>query len=503
MSEEKAKSIVTSWVRNPAKFVQEALLDPRGKGEKPTTQQLHALEEIRKLVNAKIKSSDIAAGRIQGKLSEAEASYALKQGVSIMSGQGTGKEAFCAWLILWFLCCYPYPKIPCTAPTGHQLKDNLWAEISKWIRGSLIKDWVVWQSDKVFFKESQGKEWFAVARTTNPKATPQEQGETLQGFHEDYLMVIIDEASKVPEPVFGPLEGTLTGKCNFIIMIFNPTRSSGFAVESHMKHRQSWVCLHWDGEESEMVTKTHVDQMAKKYGRDSNVFRIRIKGIPPKAEENILIPWEWIQNAIDRDDLEYQDDDPEIAGIDVGGGSDPSIFLRRKGPIIMSPIDKNDTPDSEVLTGWLVRKAMDAESEFIMVDRIGIGWAIEGNLRTRIPNAHVIGVNVSEESSDKEKFYRLRDELWWNVREEFEKGIISIPNDDELIGEVSVIRFDDSTGKIKVESKKDLKKRGIDSPNKADALCLTSYWKYDIMKKMKKQFKNKGRIRERSGWKVV
>ena len=165
MSEEKAIQVVKSWAHNPAKFVQEAILEPRGLNERPTAQQMQALDEVRKLVNAKIKLAD------GDKLTAAELEYTKKQGLSVMSGQGAGKDGLASWLIIWFLCCFPYPKVPCTAPTGHQLRDVLWSEVNKWLRGSLVKDWLVWQSDKIFFKESGGKEWFAVARTTNPKAS--------------------------------------------------------------------------------------------------------------------------------------------------------------------------------------------------------------------------------------------------------------------------------------------------------------------------------------------
>lgn len=501
MSEDKARSVITSWVKSPAKFVQEALLDPRGKNEKPTSQQLHALEEIRRLVTAKIKSADYIKGLIPDKPTSAEAEYAKKQGVSIMSGQGCGKDSIASWVIIWFLCCYPYPKIPCTAPTGHQLKDILWSEINKWLRGSLVKDWLTWQSDKVFFKESGGKEWFAVARTTNPKASGEEQAETLAGFHEEHLLIVVDEGSGVPEPVFKPLEGTLTGRCNFILLIFNPTRSKGFAIDSQYKDRAQWICLHWDGEESEMVSKDHVARMEKKYGRDSNPFRIRVKGLPPTADEDVLIPWDWVMDAIDRD-LEPLENDPLVFGIDVGAGGDLSVILQRQGPKVLK-IDTFDTVDSEKLTGWALGKIFDAEPQDVFIDIIGWGWGVAGNLKARQHIAQVWDVNVAEAAAISERFFRLRDELWWNVREKFEQRAISIPNDDELIGELTTIKYEEPNGKIKVEGKRELKKRGLQSPNKADALCLSEFFQGNILRSMKENKGKKKNRMERAGWKVI
>lgn len=481
--------LIASWREDPEKFVTEAL-----KVDTITTQQKCGLTAVRNLVISKLKKS------LNMKLNPDEDFLAKKAGISIMSGHGTGKDALASWLILWFLCCFKNSLIPCTAPTGHQLKDILWREINKWLRQSEIKDWIIWQAEKVYFAEAGGKEWFAVGRTANPRSTSEEQAETLAGFHEDYMMVMIDEASGIPAPVFRPLEATLTGFVNFIFMIFNPTRSTGFAIDSQAKDRKQWVCLQWNAEESERVSTDSTERIAKKYGINSNAYRIRVKGLPPIAEEHILIPWDWVMDAVDRNDLLISDYDLEICGIDVGAGSDPSIFLRRCGPIVY-PIDQIDTADSEVLTGWCMRKIADYEPVCVMVDTIGIGWAIEGNLRSRT-SANIIGINVAESAYDDKRFHRLRDELWWSVREKFEKRIISIPNDDELIGELTTIRWDEPNGKIMVESKKDLKKRNIESPNKADALCLTEYYQPEIIRKMKR---NSGKRRNREGlsWKTV
>src|SRR3989304_546021 len=495
MSEEKAIQVVKSGSKNTATWARTARKEGGGLDNISPSDQMQALEEVAKLVNAKIKLS------YGDKLTDAELEYTKKQGLSIMSGQGVGKDSFAAWLIIWFLCCFPYPKIPCTAPTGHQLKDVLWSEVNKWLRGSLVKDWLVWQSDKIFFKESGGKEWFAVARTTNPKASGEEQAETLAGFHEDYLMVVCDEASGIPEPVFKPLEGTLTGRCNFIVLIFNPTRSKGFAIDSQYKDRSSWVCLHWDGEQSEMVSKEHVERMEKKYGRDSNAFRIRINGLPPTADEDVLIPWDWVMGGGDRD-IETTDQDPLVFGLDVGAGGDPSALLQRQGPK-GHKLDTFDTVDSEKLTGWALGKIYDAEPSDVFIDIIGWGWGVAGNLKTRQHIAQVWDVNVSEAAAISDRFFRLRDELWWNVREKFELKSISIPNDDELIGELTTIKYaEDGNGKIKVESNKDLKKRGLSSPNKADALCLTEYFQGNILKSMN-QHRKKNKKVERGGWKTI
>lgn len=460
-----------------------------------STQQAQGLEEIRKLVTAKIKKF---AG---DPLTPEEEEYSKKIGLSVMSGHGTGKDAYASWVVLWFLCCFPFPKIPCTAPTGHQLKDVLWGEISKWLRKSNVADWLTWQSDKIFFNEQKGKEWFAVARTANPRATAEEQGETLAGFHERFLLYVIDEASGIPEPVFKPIEGALTGECNIVLMIFNPTRSKGFAVESHRKDRARWVAIRWNSEESELVTKEQCESMAKKYGRDSNTYRIRVLGLPPSTDEHILIQYDWVMDAVNRE-IEPLDTDVDVMGFDVGGGGDESIILPRRGPLTYA-VHSCHFDKSEELTGWALRHLLDFGPKYCMVDNIGVGWGISGNLRSRQTVCEIISVNVSETASEDKRFDSLRDELWWRVREEFENGVISIQDDALLIAELTTIRFEEKPdGKIKVESKKDMKKRGIESPNRADALMLTEYFGVDLTRKMQLQKKKKKDL-VGSSWRTV
>ncbi len=483
MPEKKSfQDLISDWSRDAEKFVREALMV-----EKITKQQQKALAELTFLVNSKIKASENRES-CSGK----ELEYARKRGISIMAGRGVGKDTFAAWAVLWFLCCFPYPKIPCTAPTAHQLKDILWAEISKWIRhsnkagNSFVNDVITWNSESVYMNQVKSKkpggEWYAVARTCNTKASAEEQAETLSGFHEDYQMFVVDEASAVPDPVFKPIEGTLTGACNFALVIFNPTRSVGFALRTQQQDRKEWITLQWNAEESEIVSQDQIEYMRKKYGRDSNAYRISVLGLPPKSDDDGLIKWDWIQDAIDRevDTKGYKDK----IGIDVGGGGDKSIFLNRTGYKVRD-MAENRNEDTMVMTGWTAEhlKDFDRSSCEVMIDIVGIGRGVYDRLR-EIGFSWITGVNVSNSAFHPDRFSRLRDELWWRMRESFERGEISIPNDDELISELSVVKYEtDSNGKIKVESKKDLRRRNVPSPNKADALALTFYFEEVLDKK--------------------
>lgn len=481
--------VIDRWQKDPALFVRECI------GVEPSRQQAEGLEAVRKLSIAKRKAFHKVP------MTAEEEEFAGKLGISIRSGHGTGKDAWLSWIFWWLLVCFPYPKGLATAPTSDQLRIVLWAEIAKWQRysaeqrpdkKSLLSENFVWQTDLVFSKEAK-KEWFIAARTANIKGTKEEQGEALAGIHAEFEILAADEASGLPVGVFSPLEGAMTQEMNFAILIGQMARSSGYFYDSHFKDRSMWICLHWNSEKSELVDPQYPIRMAKKYGRDSNMYRIRVLGDPPRAEPDTLIPFDLVMNAVERDLGEHQE--PTIMGIDVARyGDDKSIILVRKSNTIIEIRDYKKIDLAE-LEAWAQIAIIDYAPDSVNVDTIGYGAGLYDRLRVNYPQI-MRGVNVAEKPSMDKKYFRLRDELWWKLKERFEAGTISIPNDDELIGELSTIKWKPAelavNGKIKVEGKPDMRKRGLMSPNKADALCL-SYASNDaafmVMKKDKYQRK--------------
>jgi hypothetical protein len=482
------------WSHNIIKYVRETF------SAEPSAQQAEALVLFQDMVWAKIRVSKRIA------TTDREKKLAAKFGMSIMSGVGTGKGAMGSWCIMWFLTCFPYPKIAVTSPSAKQMSITLWAELAKWHQRSKLKDWFVWNSEKFFFKEQEGKQWFAATRTANTRNSPDEQAETLAGLHEDFLLIVADEASGIPDPVFRPLESTLTGMCNLCLLLFNPTRGKGYAYDTHFRDAVDWSPVHWDAEESTNVTKESIARLEKKYGRESNTFRIRVLGIPPSTTENTVIPWEWIQDAVDRDgELEAMEDDQLIYSLDVGAGGDDSCLLKRKGPIIY-PLDTASYSDSNRLTDWAVRHALAGEPKELLIDNIGVGWGVEGNLRERLKQTEirVVGVNAATSAYNPHKFFRLRDELWWRARDEFERGVLSLPNDPLLMGDLNAPRYEEMGGKIKIETKKEMKARGIESPNRADSLIMTEIYEGGAMlRKLYSPLHKKNKTKSTRSWKTI
>lgn len=398
--------------------------------------------------------------------------------VSIRSGHGTGKSTFMAWCVLWFLACYFPCKVPATAPTSHQLEDVLWAEIAKWHRVMAERapsfaaeiDW----SKEAVRRKSAPNEAFAVARTSRP-----ERPEALQGFHADNILFLIDEASGVADNIFEVAEGALSTDGAFVVMAANPTRQSGYFFDSHHKMRGSWAALHWDGEASPRVSRTYIENMAKKYGRQSSVFKVRVKGEFVSAPDGV-ISLELCEAAKIRE-VAVVPSAQTVWGVDVARfGDDSSALAKRRGNHQLEPVKEWWNKDT-MATAGIVKAEWDATPEdqrpvVINVDVIGIGAGVVDRLvELGLP---AVGINVSEAEAVNEhedrQFNRLRDELWWKGREWLEAKDCKLCDDDETIAELTVPTYKIlSNGLIQVERKDELKARGVKSPNRADAWLLT------------------------------
>lgn len=478
MSNEKLVNVWVEWRRNPLRFVLDVI------GAKPTNQQGLALREVGRMYESKMKSN------LKQDLTDDERVRAKKIGISIRSGHGTGKDAFLSWVYLWLLTCFPGARGLVTAPTQHQLHDVLWSEMRKWCKRSVgnLHEYIDVQTEKAYRKDKSGKDdAFVVNRTAKVTGSADDQAEALSGMHGDYLILACDEASGVADGVFKPLEGAMTGMFNMAILIGNPTRNTGYFFNTHNLDRKNWVALHWSCEDSDMdlvmgnlAMSAYVERMADKYGKDSNFYRMRVAGDFPLAEPDSLIPLDLVLAAVNRPVVEDKRQGT-VLGVDVAWmGDDISVICPRRG-MTVDPLITFRNLDLMDLAGRIALCMADTQAKATLVDSIGVGGGVVSRLREL--RRDVRPINVAESAPRKDKFVRLRDELWWRLRERFESRLISIPNDDDLIGELTSIKFKvESNGKIKVESKQDMRKRGLSSPNRADALMMTEYYEDSIFR---------------------
>ena len=404
-----------------------------------------------------------------------EASWALaspdKGRVSIRSGHGVGKTCFMAWSALWYLICHNPVRIPATAPSSHQLNDVLWSEIARWHSvlkqtNPFLADQIVISNERIYQADNK-KGAFAVARTSR-----RDQPEALQGFHCPNMLFLIDEASGVPDVVFEVAEGALASEGAKVLMCSNPTRKSGFFYDSHHQHRSAWYTIQVNGEECPLVSQSYIERMRKKYGAESTIYKIRVLGEFAESIDGV-IPLDLCLDAVNRE-VEPIDAEP-IWGLDVARfGDDSTALAKRQGNVQLEPVKQRYNLDTMQTVGWLTNEYEEAEVKpsVINVDVIGIGAGVVD--RAAELGLPVAGVNVAELPSNHNNYMRLRDELWYLCREWLEARDCKLCDDDDLISELPNPTYRvESNGKIKVESKDEMKKRGIASPNCADAWNLT------------------------------
>lgn len=409
---------------------------------------------------------------------------AQSEKTSVRSGQGVGKTGFESALVIWYLCCRPNPKVVCTAPTRQQLYDVLWAEISKWLSTSKVKNLLEWTKTKVYMK-GHGDRWFATARTaTRP--------ENMQGFHEDYMLFIVDEASGVADPILEAILGTLTGLENKLLLCGNPTRTSGVFFDSHNKDREHYKTHRVSSRDSNRTSRENIAMLENKYGKDSDVVRVRVDGEFPKAEADSFIPLEFAELAT-QSSVAIIGNELHL-GVDVARfGDDETVIAPRIG---LKVFDLNcyNKQDTMVTAGWVLNIARQYKDNFpqiqevfIKVDDSGVGGGVTDRLNE--VNAedglgyYIVPINNGSKSED-EHYDNKGTESWATVRELLEENFsghmqgeeleIELPNDDKLISQLTTRKYHmTSKGKIALERKEDMKKRGLQSPDRADAVVLS------------------------------
>jgi hypothetical protein len=391
--------------------------------------------------------------------------------ISIRSGHGVGKSTTASWAMLWFLLTRYPVKVVVTAPTSAQLYDALFAELKRWVKElpQPIQELLDVKQERIELKAS-ATEAFISARTSRA-----EQPEALQGVHSDNVMLVADEASGVPEAVFEAAAGSMSGHNALTILLGNPVRSSGFFFETHNRLKDEWWTRRVSCIDSTRVSKEYVEDMKSRYGEESNAYRIRVLGEFPRSDDDTIIPMELLESAKHRDTRAYEDA-PIVWGLDVARfGSDSSVLCKRQSNVVHT-LERWRNLDLMQLTGAVVAQyeACDHKSRpaEILVDSIGLGAGVVDRLRElKLPAR---GINVSESPAMGGTYLNLRAELWHKAKAWLEKRDCKIPNNEDLIGELATVRYTfTSNGKIKIESKDDIRRRGLKSPDMADAFVLT------------------------------
>jgi len=393
--------------------------------------------------------------------------------ISIRSGHGVGKTCLCAWLATHFVTFRDDVKVIVTSPSSGQLKDGLIPEINKWI--ARMPFWmrasIESTSERVVRNPNPQNNFisFRTARKENPEA--------LAGVHATHVMIIVDEASGVDEVIYETGQGALSTEGAIAILIGNPTRPVGFFYKTQTSLSDLWWTRKVSCMQSSRVDHNYIISQARTYGVDSREYRVRVLGEFPESGADAVIPRAYVESAMGRNIAKVSG--TNVWGLDPGRGGDPTGFVERSSNRVEEYRELR-YDDLMNVVGWVKRRWDETPRDFrpthIYVDSIGLGAGVADRLlELELP---VVAINVSEAASMSDRYKNLRAELWYTMRGWLERKDVYIdPNRRErekFVEELCQVEQKlMSDGKVLLESKEDMKKRGVASPNMGDALALT------------------------------
>ncbi len=392
---------------------------------------------------------------------------------------GTAKTTTAALFLLWFLDTHPGGKVVTTAGTWSQLTQQLWKEIAYWnerSHGTVINDVGV-NATSI----NIGPDWFAFGR-----AAKEEQ--TFEGVHGKYVVVIMDEAKAIKPAIFNGVRRILRGnKEGFFwwICLSSPGSPSGpFYDITNGDQAHRWHVSKCSAYQSERVDLNQINSDAEDLGESSPLFVAMDIGEFPDETEDTIIPISWVQAAVGNTPIQKG---ISTMGVDIARfGDDETVFVRidgRKASIQESYSGKQLMQT----TGRIMQYAPTVNK--VAVDDAGLGGGVIDRIREieaekiMRDGSNIKAINGGTRAYDTERFFNLNAEMMWSLRRIFEDNyrsenmdLFAIPDDAKLIHQLSSRKFEVlSDGRIKLESKNDMRRRGEKSPDRADALAY-AWW---------------------------
>lgn len=403
--------------------------------------------------------------------------------VSVRSGQGVGKTGLESIAIVWYLCTRPFPKVVATAPTRQQLYDVLWAEIAKWLSKSKVENLLRWTKTKIYMN-GYDERWWATARTAV-------RPENMQGFHEDYMLFVVDEASGVADNIMEAILGTLTGYENKLLLCGNPTKTSGVFYDSHNSDRDMYKTHKVSSMDSPRTSEDNINMLLRKYGKDSDVARVRIFGDFPRGESDSLISLEVAEQATETK-IDISKDFTLHIGVDVARFGDDKTFIAPRIGNKVFTLQEYSKKDTMETVGNIIKTVESFKREnpqinkvIIKIDDDGLGAGVTDRLREvnrqRKLGYIIIPIKNGAKAKESDDYHNKAAEMWGNMKELLDNnmsdflqggsGLIELPDDPALIKQLSNRKFRiDSNGRIELEEKAVMKKRIGESPDRADAV---------------------------------
>lgn len=422
-----------------------------------------------------------------------------KARVAVSSCTGSGKTAVLSMLTLLYLMILPDCRILITSPSSQQLRRVFYAEIRKWMRRMPEQFQAFYEPtiETIKYINSTKYENFASMVTASV-----ENKEALQGGHAENYVIFADEASGINEDAFDIMLGTLsTGLGGRFIQVSNPVRSSGRFYQIFQNDLGRWDKLYFSAFDSPNVNKEWIEDMRDTYGEDSDLYRMRVLGQFPRVGIAQYISADMVEECF-KNNLEYKEyyNYPKVMGVDIARfGDDKTAFVVRQGPKLLEIRTFKGLDTMEVASRIAEYQAIH-QCSAIMIDSVGIGAGVFD--RTKDLKLPVVEVIVSQKSSDPSIYSNLRAQLWGEMKKWLANGadlpVSAKTKEINLQGELTSMEYFYNTKmQLQMLAKKDLKRKGLESPDVADALGLTfAAQAYDMTpaRRMKKRVKRMNTI---------
>lgn len=395
--------------------------------------------------------------------------------MAVSSGHGIGKSVMVAWLINWIMSTRPHCQGTVTANTITQLQTKTWAAIQRWTKLCRTAHWFEVNSERMY-RKGRRESWFCA-----PQSSKEENSEAFAGQHakDSTSFYVFDEASAIPETIYEVAEGGLTDGEPMMFLFGNPTQSAGrFHASCFGSMRHRWTPRVIDSRTARFTNKQQIAEWIEDYGETSDFVRVRVLGLPPNASDAQFIDQQRVTDAQKRQ-VAVLPDEPLVAGCDLAwGGADFNVVRFRRGRDARSippiRVAGEHTRDASVMVNRLAdilsQTYQGQKVSMLFLDSAGIAGAVGTRLR-EMGHTNVREVNFGSDSPNQKRRY-MRDHMWAEMKDWLLTGAIdSSPRlESDLVG--PGLR-PDRQQRIWLESKEDMKKRGLDSPDEGDALALT------------------------------
>jgi hypothetical protein len=396
------------------------------------------------------------------------------------SGHDIGKTTFAAWITNWIKDTRPDSQGTITANTFTQLETKTWAAIKRWARLGLTRD--MWEigATKMYHREARDT-WFVACQSSSD-----DNSEAFAGQHAIFSTsyYVFDEASAIGDEIWRVAEGGLTDGEPMIFAFGNPTRNAGMFYECNFGNKQHrWNHGSIDSRTSGISNKTTIEEWLQDYGEDSDFFRVRVRGLPPNASEDQLIPRDLVRSAMGRS-CSPLSDEPLVAGVDVPDGGSAWFIVRfRRGldgnpaPPIRIPGSRVDRPAMVAKlaglcqTGVMCRDGVTRQLAAVFIDSAFGAPIAERLLGMR--HKQVQEVRFGGKSPDQH-FANMRSYMWAKKLKDWLSDGALDRSDEKLMTDLCSPGFHlNRQDAIVLESKEDMARDGRPSPDDGDAFALT------------------------------